>query len=230
MTLEATRPPPPPVLSPPPAPHITPWLDPEHFRLVFRQLAMYTEQLEGLNDQILEAMTLYRPPPPRPSRLSSFLSSGGEKRKTGSADNGTDEEGGSGDGSGSGDDQDRIERGEKSPSPTPEEKRRMKGKEKAPVNLEEERQMIAQAFTDLTMECWPRIYKIPAEPRTEQATKDRIKIATQLKDAIVAFWSVQSHFQERAQLLLDIYQVPIVWARDGWINVLDGKGIGGTMS
>ncbi|KAF9283028.1 hypothetical protein BGZ68_005608, partial [Mortierella alpina] len=43
-----------------PAPISTPWLDREHFKTVFRELAKYTEQVEMLNEQILEAMTLYR--------------------------------------------------------------------------------------------------------------------------------------------------------------------------
>ncbi|KAG0052827.1 hypothetical protein BGZ83_002089 [Gryganskiella cystojenkinii] len=240
VTLEAARPPPPPpITSPPPPPQPAPWLDPEHFRLVFRQLAIYTEQLEGLSDQILEAMTLYRPPPPRPVRTSFLPNLRGQRRKSSgkldevktSGDDGDtrdtdeyyDEKAGD-------DDQDRIERGEKSPSPTPEEKRRMKGKEKAPINLEEERLLVAQAFTDLTMECWPRIYKIPSEPRTEQATKDRIKIATELKDAIVAFWSVQSHFQECAQLVLDIYQDPSELQRGNKIRILKSRHLNNLLS
>lgn len=83
----------------------------------------------------------------------------------------------------------------------------MKGKARA-INLEEDRQCIAQSFTELVMDSWPRIYKIPPEPwRTSQMRQDRIKTATRLKDAIVTFWSVQSYFQERAELILDVQQV-----------------------
>ncbi|KAF9203824.1 hypothetical protein BGZ49_006004 [Haplosporangium sp. Z 27] len=150
--------------------------DTEHFAIVFHELTIYTEQLESLNDQILEAMTLHQ---------SMNISSEATDATTVTLST-----------------QDSARR----PSSPEETRKRMKGKEKA-VDLEEERFSMAQLFTDLVMDSWPRIYKIPSEPKTVQVTKDRIKAATKLKDMIVEFWGSQSQFQERAQLVLDVYQV-----------------------
>ncbi|KAI1316509.1 hypothetical protein EDD11_009922 [Mortierella claussenii] len=163
-------------------------LDPEHFRVVFRELSKYTEQLEHLNDQILEAMTLYQP-------------QGGE------ADGG--DEGG-------------TCLLPLPPSSPEESRKRLKGKEKA-NDLDKDRFCIAQLFTDLVMDSWPRIYKIPLEPKTAQMTKRRIKMATRLKNAIVAFWGAQTHFQDRAQLVLDVYQDPKELEQDNKIRILKSR-------
>ncbi|KAG0313374.1 hypothetical protein BGZ99_008921 [Dissophora globulifera] len=169
LTLEATAPP----------PLISNALDPEHFLMVFRELNKCTEQIELLNDQILESMTLYQPP--SSSELSAFY---------GTTSPTLTRERGDGDGGEKG--------GADLPTPSPEEhRRRMKGKEKKAIDSEEDRFCIAQSFTELIMDAWPRIYKIPPEPRTAQMTKHRIKTAMKLKDAIVTFWSMQSQFNER---------------------------------
>lgn len=213
---------------PPPA---TPPLDTQHFATVFHELDKSIEQLEALNDQILEKMTLYQPPPPSPAppqqhqQHQPFIVPQMEQRsQSPSSTRGLP------------------------PSPQPSQspasttpigtpppsahhyqthvpapaplltiegnnndddgwRRILKGKSRA-VNLEEDSQSIAQSFTDLVMDSWPRIYKIPPEPwRTPQMRQDRINTATRLKDAIVVFWSVQSYFQERAELILDVQQV-----------------------
>ncbi|KAF9141229.1 hypothetical protein BGX30_005239 [Mortierella sp. GBA39] len=209
---------------PPPA---TPPLDTQHFATVFHELTKSIEQLETLNDQILEKMTLYRPPPPppAPAQQQAFIVPQPEQRSHSPSST-------------------RCLPPSPQPSqspasttplgtpppsahhyqthlpahaPTPTTggnndngddgwRRILKGKARA-VNLEDDRQSIAQSFTDLVMDSWPRIYKIPPEPwRTPQMRQDRIKTATRLKDAIVTFWSVQSYFQERAELILDVQQ------------------------
>ncbi|KAI8598476.1 hypothetical protein EDD21DRAFT_382339 [Dissophora ornata] len=184
LTLEAARPPSP-----------TSWLDPEHFDVVFRELTKYSEQMELLNDQILEAMTLYQPlSAPTPTLLISPAPA--------------------------------FVRGPASPEET---RRRVKGKEKA-VDLEEDRFCVAQSFADIAMDSWPRIYKIPPEPRTALMTKHRIKIAIKLKNAIVAFWSAQSHFQEQAQLILDVYQDPAELECGNRIRMLKSRHLNNLLS
>ncbi|KAG0304077.1 tRNA modification GTPase gtpbp3, mitochondrial [Dissophora globulifera] len=58
---------------------------------------------------------------------------------------------------------------------------------------------------------------------TPKAIKQRIKLATQLKSAIVTFWSAQSHFQEKAQLILDIYQDPSEIENDDRLRALRSR-------
>ncbi|KAG0293645.1 hypothetical protein BGZ98_002099 [Dissophora globulifera] len=201
LTLEATAP-----------PLISNALDPEHFLMVFRELNKCTEQIELLNDQILESMTLYQPP--TSSELSAFYGTTSPTltRERGEGDGG--EKGGAG-----------------LPTPSPEEhRRRMKGKEKKAIDSEEDRFCIAQSFTELIMDAWPRIYKIPPEPRTAQMTKHRIKTAMKLKDAIVTFWSMQSHFNERAQLILDVYQDPTELEHGNRIRMLKSRHLNNLLS
>ncbi|KAI7819132.1 hypothetical protein BC939DRAFT_460767 [Gamsiella multidivaricata] len=158
--------------------------DLDHFNLVFRELFRYTEQLEQLNEQILEAMTLH-PSGSRPIFVLSPILT-------------------------------------RMPTSPVEGRRRMKGKEKV-VDLEENQLCIAQSFRDLVMDSWPRIYKIPSEPETAQLTRRRIKVANELKDTITAFWSVQTHFQERAQLILDVYQDPTELEHGNMIHILRSR-------
>ncbi|KAG0075800.1 hypothetical protein BGZ90_009479 [Linnemannia elongata] len=238
LTLEAA--------SPPPA---TPPLDTQHFATVFHELAKSIEQLETLNDQILERMTLYRPPPPLPAppQQQPFNVPQPEQRShSPSSTRGLP------------------------PSPQPSQspasttpigtpppsthhyqthlpaptltagenneedddgwRRILKGKARA-ENLGEDRQSIAQSFTDLVMDSWPRIYKNPPEPwRTPQMRQDRIKTATRLKDAIVAFWSVQSYFQERAELILDVQQNPAVLENGSKFRILRAQHLDNLLS
>ncbi|KAG0213908.1 hypothetical protein BGX33_002592 [Mortierella sp. NVP41] len=105
----------------------------------------------------------------------------------------------------------------------------MKGKYRA-VNLEEDRQCIAQSFTELVMDSWLRIYKIPSEPRTTQMRLDRTKAATRLKDAIVAFWNVQSYFQERVELILDVQQNPAVLENGSRFRILKSQYLNNLLS
>ncbi|KAG0378885.1 hypothetical protein BGX24_002498 [Mortierella sp. AD032] len=98
------------------------------------------------------------------------------------------------------------------------------------MNFEEDRQSIAQSFTDLVMDSWPRIYKIPPEPCTPQMRQDRIKTATRLKDAIVTFWSVQSYFQERAELILDVQQSPAVLENGDRFGILRSQHLDNLLS
>ncbi|KAF9154539.1 hypothetical protein BG015_000683 [Linnemannia schmuckeri] len=81
------------------------------------------------------------------------------------------------------------------------------------------------------MDSWPRIYKIPSEPwRTSQIGQDRIKTATRLKDAIVAFWSVQSYFQERAELLLDVQKNPALLENGSRFRILKAQHLDNLLS
>ncbi|KAF9978663.1 hypothetical protein BGZ65_006902, partial [Modicella reniformis] len=90
----------------------------------------------------------------------------------------------------------------------PEEARKkLKGKDKA-MDLEEDRDRIAQCFTEFVVDVWPLIYKPSPGLETVQMTKHQIKMARRLKDAIEVFCGVQAHFQEQAQLVLDVYQDP----------------------
>ncbi|KAF8942703.1 hypothetical protein BGZ47_006216 [Haplosporangium gracile] len=74
------------------------------------------------------------------------------------------------------------------------------------------------------MDSWPWIYKIPHEPwRTLQMRQNRIKSATRLKDAIVAFWSVQSYFQEQAGLILDVQKSPVVLENGSRFRILKAQ-------
>ncbi|KAF9352205.1 hypothetical protein BGX26_009928 [Mortierella sp. AD094] len=162
------------------------------FTIVLHELTTYTEQLESLNDQILEAMTLHQSMNTTAAGTETNIATSPTLSST---------------------------RGPPSPEET---RRRIKGKEKA-VDLEEERFNIAQSFADLVMDSWPRIYKIPSEPKTAQMTKDRVKAATKLKDTIVYFWGSQSQFQEQAQLVLDVYQDPTESEQGDRIRILKSR-------
>lgn len=186
-------------------PRLSLGLDVDHFRIVFKELETLTERLQDLNDQIIEALTLYplsiqnasnsnlaamesltdspdegmAPPEPPASTLASSASST-------SSDSSTESD---------------------SSIIAHKYTREEKGKDKAGIDPQEEQLIIAQSLTNLVESAWPRIYRIPIEPQTPQMIKDRIKIITKLKNAIVVFWSIQSHFYDQVQLILDLYQV-----------------------
>ncbi|KAG0208458.1 tRNA modification GTPase gtpbp3, mitochondrial [Mortierella sp. GBA30] len=113
-----------------------------------------------------------------------------------------------------------------------------KEKEKGPKDLEEERRTSAQTITDLISTAWPRLYQPCATNadtqvvqgqaqtqfhQTSKITKQQAKSATVLKSAIVTFWSAQSNFQERAQLVLDIYEDPAELEREDRIRSLRSR-------
>ncbi|KAF9925241.1 hypothetical protein FBU30_004959 [Linnemannia zychae] len=109
-------------------------------------------------------------------------------------------------------------------------RKRMKGKARA-VNLEEDRQCIARSFTELVLDSWSRIYRtLPEQHRTPQTRQDRMKTAMQLKDAIVTFWSVQSYFQERAELILDVQQDPLVLENRSRFRILKSEHLNNLLS
>ncbi|KAF9082033.1 tRNA modification GTPase gtpbp3, mitochondrial [Mortierella sp. AD031] len=70
----------------------------------------------------------------------------------------------------------------------------------------------------------------PPTQRTVRLNKPQIKAATQLKDTIVAFWSAQSNFQDRAQLVLDIYQDPSELEDEGRIRSLRSRHLNNLLS
>ena len=169
--------------APPPAP-VPVCFDRQSFKIVFQDLVNQTEQFETLNDQVLDAMTEFDETRLglRPATLS---------------------------GTGWSSDSD---------------------------NLEEARHRIAKAVTDQVLSAWPSLSisapwsstttsgysseKNAGEHQQQQQGQERaaaahdakllklrIKAVNQLKNATVAFWSAQNHFHERAQLVLDIFQV-----------------------
>ncbi|KAK3825764.1 MAG: hypothetical protein J3Q66DRAFT_436778 [Benniella sp.] len=164
LVLEAEGPPP-----------STATLNPDQFKTVFRELSKYTEQLESLNEQILDAMT-HSTVSPTFTRVSQIF----------------------------------------------ETKRKIRGKERA-IHLEEDRDCVAQSFTDLIIDSWPWIHKAPPGPKTLQVTKFRIKMAKRLKDAIDNYWRVQCHFEDQAQLILDVYQDPMELKYGEKIRILKGQ-------
>ncbi|KAG0020691.1 hypothetical protein BGZ81_009231 [Podila clonocystis] len=203
-------------------------LDVDHFRIVFKELETLTEKLQDLNDKIIEALTLYplsilnasnsslaavesladspnddlTLPEPNASTLASSASST-------TSDSSTESD---------------------SSIPAHKYTREEKGKDKAGLDPEEEQLIIAQTLTNLVESAWPRIYRIPIEPQTPQMTKDRIKITTKLKSAIVDYWSIQSHFYDQAQLILDLYQDPALFEREDRILILKSRHLDNLLS
>ncbi|KAG0246871.1 hypothetical protein BGX31_006935 [Mortierella sp. GBA43] len=171
---------------PPPA---TIWLDQDHFKAVFRELSMYTDQLESLNNQILDAMTLYPPTLAIVPSAASFTTT-------------------------------KVQE---------EARKRIKGKEKA-IHLEEDRDSVAQSFTELVMTSWPQIYKAPPEPKTAQMVKLRTKTAKRLKEAIDTFWGAQGHFENQAQLILEVFQDPAVLEHEDRICILKNQHLNNLLS
>ncbi|KAF9188002.1 tRNA modification GTPase gtpbp3, mitochondrial [Haplosporangium sp. Z 11] len=167
--------------------------DPLQLRAFFRQLNEYVEEIETLNDQILEAMACYDEHRlglnlTRMSPLSSATMNKEHKRK----------------------------------------------EKQGSRDLVEQRRATAQAITDLIIHSWPSLYReiaiaadgtspehhtivqTPLQSKAQQQllhssnlNKRRRKAVAMLKNVIVSYWSVQNHFQERAQLVLDILQDPL---------------------
>jgi len=84
------------------------------------------------------------------------------------------------------------------------------------IDLEIERRAVAQSLVELILTSWSRLAG-PGDPtgssrqppiqKPTRLNKLQIKATMHLKDTIVALWSAQSNFQDRAQLVLDIFEV-----------------------
>ncbi|KAG0348303.1 hypothetical protein BG004_005438 [Podila humilis] len=200
-------------------------LDVDHFRIVFKELTVLTEKMQDLNDQIIHALTLYPQSIQQSLQELSLVANIAvntisETKTTLSSASST-----------------------KSISSSSEESsdpsiiisesrytREEKGKDKAGSDLEDEQLIIAQTITNLIESAWPRVYKIPSEPQNKQMINDRIKIATKLKNIIVMFWSIQSHYQDQVQLILDLYQDPAQFGREDRILILKSKHLNNLLS
>ncbi|KAG9326536.1 hypothetical protein KVV02_007685 [Mortierella alpina] len=122
------------------------------------------------------------------------------------------------------------------------------GWEEKPKDLEEERRISAQTITDLISTAWPKLYQPCAAAtarapssleamqggaqfhQTSKISKQQAKSATVLKTAIVTFWSAQNNFQERAQLVLDIYEDPTELESDDRIRGLRSRHLNNLLS
>ncbi|KAF9319972.1 hypothetical protein BG003_007657 [Podila horticola] len=203
-------------------------LDVDHFRIVFKELETLTEKLQDLNDQIIEALTLY----PLSIQNTSHPSLPVLERLTEPPDDGTIPPEPFAPALASSASSTTLDSSTESESSIPVHKytREEKGKDKAGLDPDEEQLVIAQTLTNLVESAWPRIYRIPIELQTPQMTKDRIKIATKLKNAIVIFWSIQSHFCDQAQLILDLYQDPAQFEREDRILLLKSRHLDNLLS
>ncbi|KAG0356611.1 hypothetical protein BC939DRAFT_460877 [Gamsiella multidivaricata] len=177
--------------------------DPEPFKAILNELNEYLEQFDALNDQILDAMTTY-------------------------CENNLDMD---------------LIPGSSSAGHLPGLMREHQSRD-----LEEHRWSAAQSIADLILSAWPRLCKtvtstspdpltmqIQAQPQPPshhmiKLNKQRTKIATQLKNGIVIFCSAQSLFQERAQLVLDIYQDPTELERDDRTRTLRSRHLNSLLS
>ncbi|KAF9286049.1 tRNA modification GTPase gtpbp3, mitochondrial [Mortierella alpina] len=124
------------------------------------------------------------------------------------------------------------------------------GCEEKTKDLEEERRISAQTITDLISTAWPKLYQpcaasaVALSPasgtetmqgqaqfhQTSKISKEQAKFATVLKTAIVTFWSAQNNFQERAQLVLDIYEDPTELESDDRIRGLRNRHLNNLLS
>ncbi|KAG0244482.1 hypothetical protein BGX31_009051 [Mortierella sp. GBA43] len=114
------------------------------------------------------------------------------------------------------------------------------GFETSSQDLERQRQATALSAAELIQALWPRLR--PGSTSTDihtphmyqqtssKAAKQRVKIATQLKNAITTLWSSQSLFQERAQLVLDIFQDPTELEREDGIRTLRSRHLNSLLS
>jgi hypothetical protein len=154
--------------------------DPQQFKATLQKLTSLTEQFEVLNDQLLDALTSYDE-----SRLGlDFASVAGSPLTTEPAT-----------------------------------------KDKSYTDLEIERRVVAQSLVELILSSWSRLAEAglttvypalnlsiqtpPPAQKMVRLNKPQIKAATHLKNTIVAFWSAQSNFHDRAQLVLEVFQVQL---------------------
>ncbi|KAF9349004.1 hypothetical protein BGX26_012643 [Mortierella sp. AD094] len=116
-----------------------------------------------------------------------------------------------------------------------------------PRDLEEERRITAKSITDIILASWPRLYSsttaasaaqsslsLPADAQTQsqcaKMNKQRTKVAIQLKQIIASFWSAQSVFQERAQVVLDIFQDPAELESEERVRTLRSRHLNNLLS
>ncbi|KFH64256.1 hypothetical protein MVEG_10081 [Podila verticillata NRRL 6337] len=202
-------------------------LDVDHFRIVFKELEALTEKLQDLNDQIIEALTLY----PISIQYTSNSSLAVMENLTDPLHDGITPAEPSAPTLASSASSTTSDISTESDSYIPHKyTREEKGKDKAVLGPEEEYLIVAQTLTNLVESAWPRIYRIQTEPQTAQMTKERIKIATKLKNFIVVFWSIQTHFQDQAQLILDLYQDPAQFEREDRILILKSRHLNNLLS
>ncbi|CAO3573209.1 unnamed protein product [Mortierella alpina] len=211
----STLPPSPPYLPRPttvlPVAAAQPPFDTNVFKSVMQELGTHIDYFEELSDQILDAMTLHDV-----GRLGLSVMS----------------------------------------SLSPLEYRGSSGYDEKTKDLEEERRMSAQTITDLISTAWPRLYQpcdaaaaaagAPSSSlsaadteamqggaqfhQTSRISKQQAKSATVLKSAIVTFWSAQNNFQERAQLVLDIYEDPTELESEDRIRGLRSRHLNNLLS
>ncbi|KAF9959018.1 hypothetical protein BGZ70_008996 [Mortierella alpina] len=186
-----------------------PPFDTSVFKSIMQELGTHIDYFEELSDQILDAMTVYDVGRLGLSTMSSL---------------------------------------------SPLEYRGSSGCDEKPKDLEEERRISAQTITDLISTAWPRLYQpcttaavgapasAPSAPGTEamqgaaqfhqtsKISKQQAKSATVLKSAIVTFWSAQNNFQERAQLVLDIYEDPTELESEDRIRGLRSRHLNNLLS
>ncbi|KAF9560459.1 tRNA modification GTPase gtpbp3, mitochondrial [Mortierella alpina] len=132
---------------------------------------------------------------------------------------------------------------------SPMERPGASGREKS-KDLEEERRISAQTITDLISTAWPKLYQPCAVAagasstalgteamqggarfhQTSKISRQQATSAAVLKTAIVAFWSAQNSFQERAQLVLDIYEDPAELESDDRIRGLRSRHLNNLLS
>ncbi|KAG0078949.1 tRNA modification GTPase gtpbp3, mitochondrial [Linnemannia elongata] len=169
--------------------------DPRQFKATLQKLTALMEQFEALNDQLLDALTSYDE-----SRLGLDVASvAGSHLVTEPAT-----------------------------------------KDESSTDLEIERRVVAQSIVELIFSSWSRltgngstttvyptlnlpIQTPPPAQKMVRLNKPQIKAATHLKDIIVAFWSAQSNFQDRAQLVLEIFQDPLELDDDDRVRSLRSR-------
>ncbi|KAF9537968.1 tRNA modification GTPase gtpbp3, mitochondrial [Mortierella hygrophila] len=169
--------------------------DPQQFKSTLQKLTALTEHFEALNDQLLDALTSYDK-----SRLGLDFALEARSHLT--------------------------------TEPTT--------KDESSTDLEIERRTVAQSLVELIFSSWSRlagngstttvyptlnlsIQTPPPPQKMVRLNKPQIKTATHLKDIIVAFWSAQSNFQDRAQLVLEIFQDPFELEDDERVRILRSR-------
>ncbi|KAF9982937.1 mitochondrial splicing system protein [Mortierella antarctica] len=180
-----------------------PPFDTNVFKSIMQELGTHIDYFEELSDQMLDAMTVYDVGRLGLSAMSSL---------------------------------------------SPLERPGSSGWEEKPKDLEEERRISAQTITDLISTAWPKLYqpcaaaaaRAPSSPeamqggaqfhQTSKISRQQAKSATVLKTAIVTFWSAQNNFQERAQLVLDIYEDPTELESDDRIRGLRSRHLNNLLS
>ncbi|KAF9115360.1 tRNA modification GTPase gtpbp3, mitochondrial [Mortierella sp. AM989] len=117
-----------------------------------------------------------------------------------------------------------------------------------PKDLEGERRITAQSIADIILTSWPRLYSpataaasiaqspisMPTEAHIQSQSarmnKQKTKVAIQLKQNIASFWSAQSQFQERAQVVLDIFQDPTELENEERVRTLRSRHLNNLLS